>query len=219
MCSYCKEAREQNVQNFVFPTVDDVYKHWKLNHSNDGTDKPFRFYLVDLLFCYMDSCWYFSTFQGVQRHHQKKHPNDLFVPILNNRCALCLHSGNDLREHSCDSLQNGMQLKLYNPVLLTDQDLAELQAIESQELKQTRSKPIECQNCGCIFGTRQEMTHHHHQKHGYGHKSKFINFKSENRIFLSMKLIDFYSIFELFLAVTSPSTTKSSMKMSSQWLR
>lgn len=176
MCYYCNEAREQNIQNFVFKTIDEVYNHWKLNHSNDGTDaatdanamkpKPFRFYSVDLLYCYLDSCHYFSTFQGLQRHHQKKHPNDLFVAIMNDRCALCLCSGDGLREHSCSSLQNGMQLKLYNPVLLTDHDLAELQTIECHELNQNLPKQIECQHCGYIFGTRQEMTQHHHQKHG-----------------------------------------------------
>lgn len=179
MCYYCNEARAQNIQTFVFSTVDEVYDHWKLNHLNDSTDAataadagamkqtPFRFYSVDLLYCYLDPCRYFSTFQGLQRHHQKKHPNDLFVPIMNNRCALCLYSGDGLHGHSCGSLQNGMQLKLYNPVLLTDQDLAELQTIECQESKQNRPKQIECQHCGCIFGTRQEMTQHHHQNHGY----------------------------------------------------
>lgn len=179
MCFYCNDARAQkNIQDFKFATIDQMYQHWKVNHSPDARDAaaaaaagakthgPFRFYAVNLLHCHMDSCGYYSAFQGLQRHHENKHKNDLFVPIMNGRCALCMYSGNGLREHSCSALQNGMQLKFYNPVLLTDQDLAEAQAVESQEMKQNRPKRIECQNCGNIFGTREEMTQHHHQMHG-----------------------------------------------------
>lgn len=177
MCFYCKEAKEQNFQDFVFPSVNDVYEHWLLKHSNgisnadaaaaDATAKrtPFRFYLVDLLCCNMDACRYFSSFRGLQRHHKKKHTNSNqankpFVAVLNGRCALCLQR-NALHDHVC----SGMQLDLYNPVVLTDTDLAELQAIKCEKFEQNRSKQIECQHCGCIFGTRQEMTQHHYQKH------------------------------------------------------
>lgn len=177
MCYYCNAAGETIVKDFVFDTVDEVYAHWKSNHSNDITDAdtdaanvkargPFRFYPVDLLHCSMDNCRYYSTFKGLQRHHERKHEGAAFVPIKNGRCALCLYSGDGLREHSCSSLENGMQMKFYNPVLLTDQDLAELQSIECQQWKQDRPKQIECQHCGSIFATRQEMTQHHYQKHG-----------------------------------------------------
>lgn len=174
-CTYCNDARKQTVH--VFASIDDMYEHWKQNHSIDHREEaaatasvngiygPFRFYSVDLLYCQMDSCWYYGTFQTLQRHHEKKHPNKLLVPIRKGRCALCLYSGDGLREHVCDKLLNGMQLKLYNPVLLTNEDLAELQKVESEEMKENRPKKIECQNCGNIFGTREEMTQHHHQQH------------------------------------------------------
>lgn len=171
MCFYCKEGKAQNIADFVFSTVDEVYEHWLIQHDGNhataaaaAKQTPFRFYSVDLLHCSMDACRYFSTFLGLQRHHQKKHPNDLFVAVLNGRCALCLRR-DALHEHACDSLQNGMQLKLYNPVLLSDDDLAELQAIKCEKLEQNRPKPIECQHCGCIFDTREQMTQHHHQQH------------------------------------------------------
>lgn len=164
----------QTIQAIVFKTVDEVYDHWKFHHSNDGgaTDaikqqRPFRFYSVDLLTCQMDSCYYYSTFQGLKRHHKKNHANDLFVPVLNGRCALCLYTGDGLYEHSCSSLQNGIQTNLYNPVLLTDNELAGMQTIESQEMKKNRPKVIECQHCRSIFDSRQEMTQHHHENHGY----------------------------------------------------
>lgn len=180
MCFYCNLVRKPNAQDFVFSEIDELYNHWLSMHSNDIDDevddagvaigaaappkqKPFRFCCVDLLYCNMDACYYFSTFQGLRNHHDKKHANELFVPILNNRCALCLYDGNDLNEHKCGSLRNGMQLQLYNPVLLTTKDLAELQSIKCP---QSQKKHIECQRCGSIFGAREQMIQHHHQSHG-----------------------------------------------------
>lgn len=141
-----------------------------MNHWNDDANqKPFRFYSVDLLRCSVGSCLHRSTFQGLHRHHQENHSNNLFVPIFNERCALCLHTGDDLHEHSCDSLQNAMQLDLYNPILYTDQELMELLALETncQESKQNAANRIECPICDGIFESRQAMIEHHHQNHGY----------------------------------------------------
>lgn len=179
MCYHCKEERRGNIRDFIFSTVDEVYDHWKYEHSSKNVDdavggaakrKPFRFYSVDLLFCHIDSCGYFSTFQGLRRHHQIEHPKHLFVAIMNDRCALCCarYSDDGLHGHKCSSLQNGMQLKLYNPVLLTDEDVANLQAIECEEHKRNRPKHIKCKLCECgVFESRHEMTQHHHQLHGY----------------------------------------------------
>lgn len=173
LCFYCKEAGKQNMQSFTCSTVDEVHNHWKLYHSHDDRDgndttkpkQPFRFYLADLLYCSMDSCWYFSKLQGLHAHHMKTHPNDRFVAILNGRCAMCLYSGNNLYEHDCAARQKVMELKLHNPVLLTDQDLAELQAIEC---KYNRRQRIECHACGGIFTTMQKLNQHRcHQQHGY----------------------------------------------------
>lgn len=157
MCYYC------NDKDAKFATVDEVYEHWKLNHWR--RTGPFRFYPVILLNCHMDSCGYYSTFKGLRQHHQRQHKNDWFLVIMNGRCALCLKSGDDLREHACPSLQNDMLLEFNNPILLTDQDLAELQAIECHEMKQNRPKLIKCGNCGNTFGTPEEMTQHHHREH------------------------------------------------------
>lgn len=179
MCYYCSEARKQNYEEFVFSTVDEVYVHWKSDHSNEnangsnddangaGKQKPFRFCSIDLLYCHIDNCQSLKTFQGLRNHHRKKHPNDLFVAIMNDRCALCPYSGDGLHSHRCDGLQNGLQLKLYNPVLLTDEDVVNLQAVESEEHKQNRPKHIECQHCGSVFESRQEMTQHHYHQHRY----------------------------------------------------
>lgn len=179
MCFYCHKVGEKNVESFIFSSFDEVYDHWKSSHSSDGSDtdaassdggaealKPFRFYSVDLLCCCVDACSFYSTFRGLHRHHQKKHPNNLFVPIFNGRCALCFYTGDDLREHSCDSLDNVVQLQLCNPILLTDQELAELQAIDCQELKQNRTKHFECQYCDGFLGSRQEMIQHYDESHG-----------------------------------------------------
>lgn len=171
MCFYCHKNGIKKIQHFVFATVDEAYDHWKLNHGNgdEAKQKPFRFYSVDLLRCSVDSCSYpyRRTFQGLHRHHQEKHSNDLFVPIFNGRCALCLYTGNDLHKHACQSLQNAMQLNLYNPIVLTEEEFMELLAVGCQESKQHRTNRIECQHCDCIFGSRQEMIEHHQQKHGY----------------------------------------------------
>lgn len=170
MCFHCKKANLSNHQDFVYPTIDGVYDHWKSHHSSGNGDidaveqQPFRFYLVDVLYCNVESCRYYSTLQRLYTHHQKIHPEHLFVAVQNGRCAMCLYTGDDLNEHSCDSLRIGMQLKLYNPVLLTDKDLAELQAMDC---KHSRQQQIECQYCGSTFITIQEINQHHYQQHGY----------------------------------------------------
>lgn len=166
MCFHCKEANVSNMKSTVFSTVDEVYDHWKLNHSDGGgKQQPFRFYLVHLLHCNVDSCRYYSRLHGLYTHHMKNHSQDLFVPILNGRCAMCLDDGDALKGHYCNSLQKGIQLKLYNPVLLTDQDLAEIQAIGCN-LEYNRQR-IKCQYCGSIFTTMQNMNQHHFEQHGY----------------------------------------------------
>lgn len=170
MCFYCHKSGNKNLQHFVFATVDEAYDHWKLRHSNEDVgQKPFRFYSLDLLRCSVDSCSYpyRRTFQGLHRHHQEKHSNDLFVPIYNGRCGMCLYTGDDLHEHACDLLLNAMQLNLYNPILLTDEELMELLAIDSQKSKENRTNQIECQHCDCIFESKQEVIKHYQQKHGY----------------------------------------------------
>lgn len=165
------------MQSYVFSTVDQVYVHWKSNHSNDNgdvyasTQKPFRFYLINLLSCNVDTCRYYSPIQRLQNHHKNKHPYDLFVPILNGRCAMCSSTGdgdnNGLNEHSCPFLQNGMRLKLINPVLLTDEELNELKTIGCQYSQPNGHQRIECQQCGSVFVTRQEMREHHFEQHKY----------------------------------------------------
>lgn len=171
MCFYCKEKKKDNIESFVFETIDKLYDHWTSEHSNGcGTTEaksqlPFRFYLVDLLYCQMENCNCATTFKGLQRHHKKNHPNTLFVPILNGRCALCLYDGDDLNEHLCDEFENAMQMKLFNPVVLTGNDLAELQTMECHRLAQNSSKRFECRFCGGIFDTLHDLTQHYYQQH------------------------------------------------------
>lgn len=171
MCFYCKDKKNVNIESFVFETIDKLYDHWRSEHSNVSgateakSQQPFRFYLVNLLNCQIENCKCTTTFKGLQRHHGSKHPNDLFIPTWNGRCALCLYSGDDLNDHVCVAIENAMQTKLFNPVVLTADDLVELQTIECHRLAQTSPKRFECQYCGGIFDTLHDLTQHHRQQH------------------------------------------------------
>lgn len=157
MCFYCKEERHQNIQDFVFKSIEELSHHWSSCHSDKGS---FRFYPVELLQCNIKNCRYFSTFQGLQRHHQKKHPKDLFVPVTNGRCGLCLYGSDDIGNHKCNQIQNGLQMKLFNPILLTEEVVAGLQELNGL-------KHIQCGNCEKSFENRTDMMQHHHQHHKY----------------------------------------------------
>lgn len=154
MCFYCKEAKERKPEKFTFEAMTNLHDHWRSQHP---AEQPFQFYSVDLIQCNIGRCRYFSTFQGLQNHHKKQHPNENFVATMNGRCVLCHYSANDLDKHNCRELSKVQQLKLFNPILYTEETLAELQAANKQ---------FGCKYCNGTFETTKEMLDHHRQQHG-----------------------------------------------------
>lgn len=162
MCFICTETKQQNLQLFVFRSMEDLHTHWQLEHSGDG---PLKFHVVDLLSCNIGKCRYFSTFKGLQNHHKKRHPNELFVAAHVQRCSLCFYSGDDLSQHSCDQLQKVQAMKLFNPILFTDERMAELQSI---------NRKFHCKHCNNIFNAKEDVLKHHYNEHRYSEKKLVI---------------------------------------------
>lgn len=157
MCFYCKEDRVQNLKDFVFEKISDLKEHWQTEHL-DG--KPFRFYVIDLLKCNVDNCGYFSSFQGLYRHHKRQHPKEIFSVIKNERCALCHHKANDSVKHVCGDLEDCLRNKMFSPVRFTDENVTEL-------LNVNQGQKIRCRHCNNRFEDRARMMHHHREQHRY----------------------------------------------------
>lgn len=165
MCFYCEKTKVKNVKEYIFMSIDDVYDHWHEKHSkNAGQKTPFRFYPIDLLWCTMNRCSYYSSFRRLRRHHEQKHPDDAFVAVRNDRCVLCLDYS-EQSEHECASLENVVGLDLWNPVVLLEEDLVELHATKCKKFEETRPKRIECNLCLNAFGSCQEYQQHHRKQH------------------------------------------------------
>lgn len=146
----------------------ELHKHWNDTHA---VNRPFRFYLVDLLRC--GECRYYSSYHGLSKHYEKAHPNTLFVAIRNDRCALCLYAGDDLTAHDCPEREKVGRMKLLNPILYSEDDLAALQNID---------KKLQCQYCKCVFKTRTEFRSHHEAQHGYNWKFLQIYKKFDSNV-------------------------------------
>lgn len=139
----------------VFPTIDNLYDHWYSEHAPNNV--PFRFYPADLLSCNIGTCRYFSTYLGLKRHHIKQHPNEIFVAVQNRQCALCFYQDHNLKLHICKAVDKVDQLKIFNPILYTEDVLAELQEL---------NRKFECKICNSLFNSSQEIMSHHHEQHG-----------------------------------------------------
>lgn len=161
MCFYCKEQNQKT----VFPELKEVFDHWQHKHSSEHV--TFKFYLIDLIQCQSEKCRYFSNFQGLWNHHKKQHLNETFVAVYNDRCALCLYGGDDLKKHVCEQFRKVELLRLINPIVYTEESLAELQTNVIDKRR------FDCKHCGSTFDTREEMMQHHRQNHGYENKNSF----------------------------------------------
>lgn len=155
MCFICKETKQRDLRMFVFRSIKDLHTHWQSEHSADG---PLKFYVVDLLSCNIDNCRYFSTFQGLWNHHKKRHPDENFVAIQDDRCSLCFFSGEHLSQHSCHQLSKVQTMKLFSPLLFTDKRVALLQSI---------NRRFHCKHCGETFSTKDDVLRHHQNEHRY----------------------------------------------------
>lgn len=151
-CFTCKEEKMRNQMKFT--TIDKLYDHWYSKHMENNA--PFRFYSADLLLC--NVCRYFSTFYSLQKHHKMKHPNENFVPVQNRRCALCLYDENNLKAHVCKELQKVQQLKVFNPIVYTEEATTELEELNTK---------FECKHCHGLFDSSQDVMRHHHEDHKY----------------------------------------------------
>lgn len=149
ICYTCKEDKRRNM---FYTSIDEVYDHWYLEHSG-YSNTPFRFYSNELMNC--NKCRYISTFFSLQKHHNTKHPYDIFVPLQNDRCALCL-DGNNITTHSCKELEKVQKLKLFNPVVYTEDTVADLLEL---------NRKFECKHCQSLFDTSQDIMAHHHKEH------------------------------------------------------
>ncbi|XP_055302575.1 uncharacterized protein LOC129568553 [Sitodiplosis mosellana] len=155
ICFACKNERLRNVSSFTFSTVDMMYDHWYAQHKD--SQYPFRFYPVDLIHCNIGECRYFSTFLGLEKHHNKVHPNEHFVAVQNRRCVLCPYVGPNLNAHVCNEMKKVLSLKIFNPTRYTEETLAELLEL---------NRKFECKYCGTTFNTSQEVMAHHREQHG-----------------------------------------------------
>lgn len=153
MCFVCKESKLRNTQSFVFRSIEDLQNHWQSEHS---ADHPFQFHVVDLLSCGINKCRYFSTFQGLHNHHKKQHPKDIFIAIQDQRCVLCFCTGDDLSSHSCSQIQRVLAMKIFNPILFTDERIAQLQNI---------NRKFQCKHCDSIFNAKEDVLEHHQKEH------------------------------------------------------
>ena len=154
ICFACKSEKLRNVSTFAFSTIDQLYEHWYAKHAD--SQYPFRFYSADLIQCNVGKCRYFSTFQGLERHHRKEHPSQIFVAVLNNQCALCHYDGADLNQHACGEMVKVLLLKLINPIRYTEEVLVESKAF---------NRSFECKHCGTTFDTSEEAMTHHREQH------------------------------------------------------
>lgn len=158
MCFYCKGARQGNLREFVFTKIRDLQDHWRAQHHMSDNQEPFQFYAIHLLSCKIGKCRYYSTFQGLHNHHRKLHHNENFIAIYENRCAICLYSGIDLNVHVCYQLETVQRMNIFNPILLTEETLSELTAV---------NKKFGCNYCNSFYDTKQDMLQHHRQSHEY----------------------------------------------------
>ncbi|XP_031636739.1 uncharacterized protein LOC116349459 [Contarinia nasturtii] len=156
MCFHCNEAKVQNIKDFVFSTLDELNDHWRFQHSA----LPFKYLLIDLMQCHIGKCRYFSNFQGLRKHHHKQHQKDIFVAAQNGRCVLCFYAGKDLDKHHCEQLDLIIELRLSNPVMYTEETVAELQTLNG-------NRRFDCKHCNIIFDTQQEVMYHHRKNHGH----------------------------------------------------
>lgn len=157
MCFHCKEeAGRKSINEYVFPEINALEAHWRRDHSTS----LFLFYTIDLLNCNVDKCGYYSTFQGLWKHHQNQHVGALFVAKHNDRCALCFLLGEETDSHKCPQIEQILRLRMLNPILYSEESIAELQTVNVP-------KRFQCLHCKDIFETGPDVQKHHQRKHRY----------------------------------------------------
>lgn len=88
-CLYC--------DHITFPSIRNVYSHWRLAHLNH---RPFKFSIAGLAVC--GHCHLEGTYQTLQIHFNEQHPglDRTFVDLVNRKmCAICDYTGEDMIEH------------------------------------------------------------------------------------------------------------------------
>lgn len=164
-CIYCQN--DDNFPNARSHDIEDVYAHWLSGHTDlSGPIQPFAFVAND----HNTACFYcddkIGTLQQMLAHQKECHRNRSIAivnPMLRNECAFCTYSDSTWLDHF--ELDHKMLLEndSVNPILLTDDILMELLAIDIHKARQ-------CALCSESFETQHQFDDHSAREHPEQHE-------------------------------------------------
>lgn len=159
-CIYCQN--DDNFPNARSHDIEEIYAHWLSGHTDlSGHIHPFAFVVND----HNTACFYcddkIGTLQQMLKHQKECHKNRSIAivnPDNRNECAFCNYSDSTWLDHF--ELDHKMLLEndLINPILLTDELLTELLAIDIHKTRQ-------CLLCSATFETQHQFDDHSAREH------------------------------------------------------
>lgn len=156
-CVHCHSSN--NLNCYIFETIENVYGHWLSNHTELPVALPFQFYAVEMIACYY--CNFMCYYNQLGKHHQNHHSNVPFVRVrTENRqeCAQCLYSGDDIVCHYQQMHASNDCANIFNPICFTKELLSEIFTIDIHKKRR-------CNYCNDTFETDHEIKMHSFLKH------------------------------------------------------
>lgn len=173
-CVHCKESTEK--PTLFFDSIKAVHVHWQENHTKAANFKPFLFCAVNFVACF--HCNRISTFDEMQTHHKKRHPNEPFVVVdVNSRrkCGICQDGFEHMVKHFVESHTRTLdRIVVSNPIRLNCAQLSKIQSFKEH-------KKMKCGHCNEVCDCNAELRKHWAAKHP-NEKTKIHSFVNDDRI-------------------------------------
>lgn len=163
-CVYCFDRND--IDNSVSGTIDSVYEHWFFNHTNESISAQFKFYAIPLANCF--HCNEIGIYGAIEKHHNLHHKGHRFAITDHNnpkQCGICQFKCDDMMEHFKWQHNLNSQPRVFNPILYSEQKIAELLTINVHKTHQ-------CGDCNQKCENRIALTEHY----VVSHREKTVNY-------------------------------------------
>lgn len=141
--------------------IEDIFGHWLSGHTFDLPHvQPFAFAVLDM----NTACFYcnkIATLQQMLKHLKECHRNRSIAivnPSNRNECAFCSYSDSTWLDHFQLNHKMLLENDVVNPILLTDELLSQLLAIDVHKVRK-------CSVCMETFQTQHQFEHHSIHEH------------------------------------------------------
>lgn len=152
-CSHCTNYEP-------FETAQHVNNHWWTKHSMQSPQKPFRFFVSEMLKCFY--CHETNAAINIKQHHRDFHSDDIVMVAIaaenQFECGMCKYVGIEMIKHFESIHSDVILTPAFNPAKISDESMSDL-------LKINIHQRFKCKLCQLIFDTGSLIRQHYHEKH------------------------------------------------------